>query len=112
MARCHVTNSDATGVKCETDGTTLRCNDSFPNVDEGVAVGAGVLRLVRLVSTITNVIGMSTDTEIAIMVSYPLRLFFHVLAAMVWVGAAVGMTAVSVRSARGSGLETDRLALQ
>ncbi len=29
MARCHVTNSDATGVKCETDGTTLRCNDSF-----------------------------------------------------------------------------------
>ncbi len=46
------------------------------------------------------------------MMAYPLLLFLHVLAAMVWVGAAVVMTVVRVRTARGSGLEADGLALQ
>ncbi len=46
------------------------------------------------------------------MIPYPLLLFLHVLAAMVWVGAAVVMTVVRVRAARGSGLEADGLVLQ
>ncbi len=112
MARCHVTIATRQVWKFETDGTTLRCNDSFKNVDEGVAVGAGALRLVRVVGTITNVLGIATNMEIAIMVAYPLVLFLHVLAAMVWVGATVVMTVVRVRAARGSGLEADGLALQ
>jgi uncharacterized membrane protein len=46
------------------------------------------------------------------MVTYQFLLFLHVLAAMVWVGAAVVMTVVRVRAARESGLEADGLALQ
>src|SRR6266480_2574423 len=71
MARCHVTNSDATGVEVRDRRDHAALQRFVQNVDEGVAVGAGVLRLVRVVGTITNVLGMSTNMEIAIMVAYP-----------------------------------------
>ena len=44
--------------------------------------------------------------------AYQLLLFLHILAAMVWVGAAVVMMVVRFRGARACGLEPDGLALQ